>query len=89
MPDGGSTIIIDDLIRMKLFVVEMRDFVATLVPAESASAQPEAAKTEARVTVSGKVSPDLAERARSKASRSGTSVSAIIAQFIADYVATA
>jgi hypothetical protein len=35
--------LIDELIRMKLFVVEMRDFVATLVPAESAiPAEPKA-----------------------------------------------
>jgi hypothetical protein len=56
--------LIDELIRMKLFVVEMRDFVATLVPAEAASARAEPAKAK-QVTLGGKVSEDLAAQARS------------------------
>jgi hypothetical protein len=57
-----------------------------LVPAESASAPPEPAKAKP-VTLGGKVSPDLAEQFRAAASRAGTTVSALIAQFAADYVA--
>jgi hypothetical protein len=76
--------LIAELERLKLFVVEIRDFDALLVPAESASAAPEAAKP---VTVSGKVSADLAAQFRTAASQAGTNVSALIAQFVADYVA--
>jgi hypothetical protein len=72
--------LIDELIRMKLFVIEMRDFVATLVPAEMASTAPEPSKSEARVTISGKVSADLAAQFREAASRSGTNVSAVLAR---------
>jgi hypothetical protein len=38
------------------------------------------------VTVSGKVSADLAAQFRDAASRAGTNANALIAQFIADYV---
>jgi hypothetical protein len=76
--------LLDELVRLKLFTVEHRDFVATLVPAESASAKAEPAKTS--VTVSGTVSPDLAEQFRDAASRAGTNVSALIASLITEYL---
>jgi hypothetical protein len=65
---------------------EMRDFVPVLVPAEVASAKPGQPKAK-QVTFSGKVSDDLAARFREAASRNGTNANALIAQFIADYVA--
>jgi hypothetical protein len=59
-----------------------------LVPAEMASASLEPAKAK-QVTLSGKVSADLAAQFRAAASRNGTNANALIAQFVADYAATA
>jgi hypothetical protein len=78
--------LLDELARLRLFVVEIRDFDAMLVPAVSVSARPEPAKVK-DVTVGGKLSPDLAAQFRDAAARAGTTVSALIAQFAADYVA--
>jgi hypothetical protein len=67
--------------------VEIRDFDAMLVPAESAGEKGEPAAKAKAITLGAKVSADLAEQFRAAASRAGTNVSALIAQFVADYVA--
>ena len=57
-----------------------------LVPAELAGAAPERDKAKP-VTLGGKVSADMAEQFRDVAARNGTNANALIAQFIANYVA--
>ena len=58
MPPGyDEGALLDELVKLKIFVVEHRDFTAMLVPAESA-AIPKAQKKAASVTVAAKVSPD-------------------------------
>jgi hypothetical protein len=59
-----------------------------MLPAESASPKAETAKAK-QVTLSGKVSGELAAQFRDAASRNGTNANALIAQFVADYAATA
>jgi hypothetical protein len=79
-----ASALLDELVRMKLFVIEMRDFVAMLVPAESASAKP--AKTEL-VTLSTKVPADVADQVLEAANQRGLSRSALIASLIAQHLA--
>jgi hypothetical protein len=80
---GGA--IIDDFGRLKLFAIEHSDDGAMLVPAEALNA--EAALVMAKtVTVSAKVLEDGAAQFRPAAARNGTNASALIAQFVADYV---
>jgi Ribbon-helix-helix protein, copG family len=65
-------------------VVEMRDFVAMLVPAESAS--PKAAKA-ARVNLTASVPASLAGRMRERAKERRVSVSELIASLITEHLA--
>jgi hypothetical protein len=66
--------LLDELARLRLFVVEVRDFDAMLVRAESRA---ERAKAKG-VTLGAKVTPDLAEQFCAAASRAGTDVSALM-----------
>jgi hypothetical protein len=79
-----ASALLDELVRMKLFVVERRDFVAVLVPAESASPKP--AKTEL-VTLSTKVPADVADQVLEAANQRGLSRSALLASLIAERLA--
>jgi len=60
--DAGA--LIAELERLNLFAIEHSDDGAMLVPAVYASASPEAARTDARVTLSVKVPVDVAAHAR-------------------------
>jgi hypothetical protein len=79
--------LIYELVKLKLFVVEMRDFVATLVPAESGSPKPETTGAK-RVTVAGKVLPEIDERLRAFAASRRETVSSVIAAAITEYLQT-
>jgi predicted HicB family RNase H-like nuclease len=78
--------LIDELIRMKLFVIEMRDFVAMLVPAESASAEPEKPPKRARTNLTASVLTELASRVREWAKAESVSVSEWITSLITEHL---
>jgi hypothetical protein len=82
--DAGA--LLDELIRMNLFVVEMRDFVAMLVPAESASPSEPKAK---QVTLGGKVSADFLERVRAFAASRGESMTSVTIAALTEHMGTA
>jgi hypothetical protein len=62
-------------LELRRIAVAPEDFIATLVPAESASAQPAA---EARVTLGAKVPAEVATQVRKLAGRRGVSGSTLI-----------
>jgi hypothetical protein len=81
--DEGA--LLDELVRMNVRDRDTR-FCRRAGAVEAASAKAEPAKVK-QVTLGGKASENLAAQFRDAASRAGTNVSALIAQFIADYVA--
>jgi hypothetical protein len=73
---------------LKLFVVETRDGGAMLVPAETASAEPEAAKAAPKTrSVAGRVPAEVADRACALAASRGETMSMVIAAVLTEYVA--
>jgi hypothetical protein len=71
-------------LELRRIAVAPEDFIATLVPAESASAQPAA---EARVTLGAKVPAEIATQVRKLAGRRGVSGSTLITSALTEYLA--
>jgi hypothetical protein len=85
-PDHDAGALLDELMKLKLFAVEIRDSTATLVPAEMASAKP--AKAD-RVTLATSGTPEFAARVRAFAASQGKKVSDVVHAALTDYLATA
>jgi pyruvate/2-oxoglutarate dehydrogenase complex dihydrolipoamide acyltransferase (E2) component len=89
MPPGfDEGALLDELVRLKIFVVEHRDFDAWLVPAESATATAEPAKAPSKVNLTVTVAADAVARVRDAARRRGVSVSALLAPVVTEFAAT-
>jgi len=79
--------LLDELVRLKLFVIEICDFNATLVPAELANTSEP--NPEQRETLWARVPAHIAARMSAFAASRGETVSALIATAINKYIATA
>ena len=85
--DEGA--LLDELVRLKIFVIEHRDFDAWLVPATSASAAPKKAKASPKDNLTVTVDADVAEQIRNAAKRRGVSVASLLAPVLTEFAATA
>jgi hypothetical protein len=84
MPDGYDLgALIEELEKLKVSRVEIRDHVAMLVPAEAQVTRP--AHRLSRSTLSAS---ELADRVRAAAMAAGVSVSAIITSAVAEFLDT-
>jgi pyruvate/2-oxoglutarate dehydrogenase complex dihydrolipoamide acyltransferase (E2) component len=89
MPRGyDEGALLDELVRLKIFVIEHRDFDAWMVPAESATATAEPAKAPSKENVTVTVAADAVARVRDAARRRGVSVSALLAPVVTEFAAT-
>jgi hypothetical protein len=87
MPDGYDLgALIEELEKLKVSRVEIRDHVAMLVPAEAQVTRP--AHRLSRSTLSASLPNELADRVRAAAMAAGVSVSAIITSAVAEFLDT-